>query len=97
MKLFVNFICKYQFDAYLNQIPHNKKPWHIHELEGKPPDNYFKYAFPYEVFANVLEHSKYGDEFVGINYLYKFSKYFKGLTKDMRQFYIHHGLPWGYS
>ena len=37
---------------------------------GKHPDNYFKYAFPYEVCANVLESSKYGDEFVGISDLY---------------------------
>ena len=27
-----------------------------------------KYAFPYEVCVNVLESSKYGDEFVGISY-----------------------------
>jgi hypothetical protein len=33
---------------------------------GKHPDNYSKSAFPYEVCANVLEISKYGDEFVGI-------------------------------
>ena len=34
--------------------------------------------------ANVLESSKYGDEFVGISYSSKYSKYFKGLPKDMR-------------
>jgi hypothetical protein len=71
----------------------NKKAWHICELAGKRPDNYSKYAFPYEVCANVLESSKYGDEFVGINYSSKYSKYFKGLPKDMRRFHIHRGLP----
>ena len=40
------------------------------------------------VCANVLESSKYGDEFVGISYSSKYSKYFEGLPKDMRQFYI---------
>jgi hypothetical protein len=45
----------------------NKKAWHIHELAGKHSDNY----------------SKYGDKFVGISYLFKYSKYFKGLLKDM--------------
>jgi hypothetical protein len=59
-------------------MPNNKKTWHIHELAGKRPDSYSKYAFPYEVCANVLESSKYGDEFVGINYSSKYSKYFKG-------------------
>jgi hypothetical protein len=52
-------------------MPNNKKAWHIRELAGKHPDNYSKYAFPYEVCANVLESSKYGDEFVGINYISK--------------------------
>ena len=58
----------------------NKKAWLIHELAGKHLDDYSKYAFPYEVCANVLESSKYGDEFVGISYL---SKCFKGLPKNM--------------
>ena len=66
---------------------------HIYELAGKHPDNYFKYAFPYEVCPNVLESSKYGDEFVGISDSSKYSKYSKGLPKDMQQFYIHCGLP----
>ena len=44
---------------------------------------YSKYAFPYEVCANVLESSKYRDEFVGISYSSKYSKYFEGLPKDM--------------
>ena len=57
------------------------------------PDNYSKYAFLYEVCANVLENYKYGDEFVGISYSSKYSKYSEGLPKDMLQFYIHHGLP----
>jgi hypothetical protein len=61
----------------------NKKAWHICELGGKRPDNYSKYAFPYEVCANVLESSKYGDEFVGISSSSKYSKHFKGL-QDMR-------------
>jgi hypothetical protein len=73
-------------------MPNNKQAWHIHKLVGKHPDNYFKYAFLYEVCANVLENYKYGDEFVGISYSSKYSKYSKGLPKDMRQFYIHHGL-----
>jgi hypothetical protein len=67
----------------------NKKAWHIHELVGKHPDDYSKYAFPYEVCVNVLESSKYGDEFVGISYSSKYSKYFEGLPKDMLQFYIY--------
>jgi hypothetical protein len=54
----------------------NKKTWHIHELV-----DYSKYAFPYEVCVNVLESSKYGDEFMGISYS---SKYFEGLPKGMR-------------
>jgi hypothetical protein len=58
----------------------NKKAWHICELVGEHLDNYSKYAFSYEVCANVLESSKYGDEFVRISYS---SKYFKGLPKDM--------------
>jgi len=62
----------------------NKKAWHICELAGKCPD---KYAFPYEVCANVLENCKYGDAFVGISYSSK------GLPKHMWRFYIHHGLP----
>ena len=74
-------------------MPNNKKAWHIRKLAGKRPDDYSKYAFPYEVCANVLESSKYGDEFVGISYSSKYSKYFKGLPKDMQRFYIHHGLP----
>jgi hypothetical protein len=49
-------------------MPNNKKAWHIRELADKRPDNYSKYAFPYEVCVNVLESSKYGDEFVGISY-----------------------------
>jgi hypothetical protein len=61
-------------------MPNNKKAWHIRELAGKRPDNYSKYAFPYEVCANV---SNYGDEFAGISYSSKISKYFKGLPRDM--------------
>jgi hypothetical protein len=34
--------------------------------------------------ANVLENYKYRDEFVGINYSSKYSKYSKGLSKDMQ-------------
>ena len=49
-------------------MPNNKKAWHIHKLVGKHPDNYSKYPFLYEVCANILENSKYGDEFVGISY-----------------------------
>ena len=71
-------------------MPNNKKAWHIHKLVGKHTDN--NYAFLYEVCANVLENYKYRDEFVGISYLSKCSKYSKGLPKDMWQFYIHHGL-----
>ena len=74
-------------------MPNNKKAWHIHKLVGKHPDNYSKYVFLYEVCANVLENYKYGDEFVGISYSSKYSKYSEGLPKDMLQFYIHHGLP----
>ena len=70
----------------------NKKAWHICELVGKHPDNYSKYAFPYEVCANVLESSKYGDEFMGISYSSQYYKYCKRLPKDMWWFYIHHGL-----
>jgi hypothetical protein len=40
----------------------------IHELVGKHLDNYSKYAFPYEVCANVLESCKFGDKFMGISY-----------------------------
>jgi hypothetical protein len=46
--------------------------------------------------ANVLESSQYGDEFVGIRYSSKYSKYFEGLPKDMQQFYICCSLPWEY-
>ena len=49
-------------------MPNNKKAWHIYKLVGKHPDNYSKYPFLYEVCANILENSKYGDEFVGISY-----------------------------
>ena len=74
-------------------MPNNKKAWHIHKLVGKHTDNYSKYAFLFEVCANVLENYKYGDEFVGISCSSKYSKYSEGLPKDMWQFYIHHGLP----
>jgi len=66
--------------AYLNQMLNNKKAQHIRELAGKCPDNYSKYAFPYEVCANVLESSKYGDEFVGISYLSKYN-----ISKDCQR------------
>ena len=62
-------------------MPKNKQVWHICELVSKCPDNYSKYAFPYEVCANILESSKYEDDFVGISYSFK---YFKGLPKDMQ-------------
>ena len=68
----------------------NKKAWHIC---GKGMNDYFKYAFSYEVCANVLENFKYGGEFVRISYSSKYYKYCKGLPKDMQQFYIHCGLP----
>jgi len=58
----------------------NKKAWHICELVGRCPDDY----------------CKYGDEFVGISYSSKYSKYFEGLPKDMQRFYIHCSLPWEY-
>jgi hypothetical protein len=90
---YIEYFNKFVQISYLNQMPNNKKAWHIRELAGKHPDNYSKYAFPYEVCANVLESSKYGDEFVGISYSSKYSKYFQGLPKDMRRFYIHSGLP----
>ena len=32
----------------------------------------------------VLKNYKYGDEFVGISYSSKYSKYSEGLPKDMR-------------
>jgi hypothetical protein len=56
----------------------NKNAWHIC---GKGLDDYFKYAFSYEVCANVLEIFKYGGEFVGISYSSKYYKYCKGLPK----------------
>jgi hypothetical protein len=80
--------------SYLDQMPNNKKAWHIHQLVGKHPDNYCKYVFAYEFHINVFENSKYGDEYAGILYRFKCFKYFEGLLKDMRQFYIHRGLPW---
>jgi hypothetical protein len=49
-------------------MPNNKKVWNIFKLVGKCPDNY----------------SKYGDEFVAISYSYQYSKYLKGLPKDMQ-------------
>jgi hypothetical protein len=66
---------------YLNQMLNNKKAWHICELVGKHPDDYYKYAFPYEVCVNVLESSEYGDEFVGISYSYKDSKIFQRIVQ----------------
>jgi hypothetical protein len=54
--------------SYLNQMLNNKKAWHICELVGEHLDNYSKYAFSHEVCANVLESSKYGDEFMRISY-----------------------------
>jgi DNA modification methylase len=70
---YIEYFNKFVQISYLNQMPNNKKAWHIRELADKRPDNYSKYAFPYEVCANVLESSKYGDEFVGINYSSKCS------------------------
>jgi hypothetical protein len=59
-------------------VPNNKKACHIHQLVGKPPDNYCKYVFAYEFGINVFENSKYGDEYVGILYRFKYFKYFEG-------------------
>ena len=69
----------------------NKKAWHIHQLAGKRPGNYLPL---HKKSANVLENSKYGDEFAGIIYSSQYSKYFKGLLKDMQQLYIHPSLLW---
>ena len=73
-------------------MPNNKKAWHIHKLVGSTQITILNMPF-YMKSANVLENYKYGDEFVGISYSSKYSKYSEGLPKDMLQFYIHHGLP----
>jgi hypothetical protein len=91
---YIGYFDKFIQISYLNQIPNNKKAWRIRKLAGKHPDNYSKYAFPYEFCADVLENYKYGDEFVGISYSSKYSKHSKGLPKDMQRFYIHRGLLW---
>ena len=50
----------------------------------KRPGNYFKYAFGYEIPANVLKISKYDFTYAGIDYRSEYSKYFEGLWKDMQ-------------
>jgi len=62
-------------------MPNNKKVWHIHELVSK---QITILNMPFHMkSANILESSQYEDEFVGISYSFKYSKYFKGLPKDM--------------
>jgi hypothetical protein len=41
------------------------------------------YIFTYEFHINSFKNSKYGDEYAGILYLYKYFKIFEALPKDM--------------
>ena len=52
----------------------------------------FDIWFKYEIFANALENSKLGYEYVRIDSLSKYSKYAEGLQMHMSHFYIYHGL-----
>ena len=61
-----------------------KRLGNIRQLAGKCPDNYCKYVFAYEFRINLFENCKYGDEYVGILYRFKYFKYFEGLPKDMQ-------------
>ena|ERR1700692_4472895 len=60
-----------------------------HHFQPPPSDMHLsvsRYTFVY-----LNKNSKYGDEYAGILYQYKYFKYFEALPKDMR-FYIHRGL-----
>jgi hypothetical protein len=51
----------------------NKKAWHIHQLAGKHLRKIQPIVKTYAVFTDVLENSKWGYEYVRINYWSKYS------------------------
>ena len=71
-------------------MSNNKKAQYIREQAGKRPCEIQPIVKTCAVYANALENSKLGYEYVRIDYSPKYSKYADGLLIDRHvSFYIH--------